>query len=64
METHVFDRPHRRLNPLTGDYVLVSPQRTLRPWQGQIERAAAEVAASAGDGGPTGSVGGEAEGGE
>ncbi|MBP7777147.1 MAG: UDP-glucose--hexose-1-phosphate uridylyltransferase [Acidobacteria bacterium] len=44
METHVFDRPHRRLNPLTGDYVLVSPQRTLRPWQGQIERAAAEVA--------------------
>jgi len=29
--------PHRRLNALTGDYVLVSPQRTLRPWQGGIE---------------------------
>lgn len=29
--------PHRRLNPLTGRYVLVSPQRSLRPWQGQLE---------------------------
>ena len=29
--------PHRRLNPLTGEYVLVSPQRVARPWQGQIE---------------------------
>jgi len=26
--------PHRRLNPLTGAHVLVSPQRNLRPWQG------------------------------
>ena len=34
-------QPHRRLNPLTGDWVLVSPQRALRPWQGQIERAEA-----------------------
>jgi UDPglucose--hexose-1-phosphate uridylyltransferase len=32
------DRPHRRLNPLTGAWVLVSPQRTQRPWQGKVER--------------------------
>lgn len=31
------DHPHRRLNPLTGDYVLVSPHRTKRPWQGAQE---------------------------
>jgi UDPglucose--hexose-1-phosphate uridylyltransferase len=28
---------HRRLNPLTDEWVLVSPRRTSRPWQGQIE---------------------------
>lgn len=33
--------PHRRLNPLTGDWVLVSPHRTARPWQGQMEAVAA-----------------------
>lgn len=33
------DHPHRRLNPLTGEYVLVSPHRAKRPWQGQIEKA-------------------------
>jgi UDPglucose--hexose-1-phosphate uridylyltransferase len=33
---------HARRNPLTGDWVLVSPQRLLRPWQGQIETADAE----------------------
>lgn len=27
--------PHRRLNLLTGDWVLVSPQRMTRPWQGE-----------------------------
>lgn len=31
--------PHRRSNPLTGEWVQVSPQRTQRPWQGQVEKA-------------------------
>ncbi len=34
---------HRRLNPLTGEWVLVSPHRTQRPWLGQVETAAAEI---------------------
>jgi len=37
------DYPHRRLNPLTGEYVLVSPHRTKRPWQGQVERVPADT---------------------
>jgi UDPglucose--hexose-1-phosphate uridylyltransferase len=34
--------PHRRYNILTGEWVLVSPHRTKRPWQGKVEPAAAD----------------------
>lgn len=33
------DNPHRRLNILTGEWVLVSPHRTKRPWQGKTEKS-------------------------
>lgn len=36
--------PHRRYNPLKREWVLVSPNRTQRPWQGQTETKAATVA--------------------
>jgi UDPglucose--hexose-1-phosphate uridylyltransferase len=38
----MFNAPHRRLNRLTGEWLLVSPHRTARPWQGQVEEQAAE----------------------
>jgi UDPglucose--hexose-1-phosphate uridylyltransferase len=38
----MFSAPHRRLNRLTGDWVLVSPHRTARPWQGQVEEHVVE----------------------
>ena len=31
--------PHRRYNPLLDEWVLVSPHRLDRPWQGQVEAA-------------------------
>jgi UDPglucose--hexose-1-phosphate uridylyltransferase len=41
-----FDRnedPHRRYNPLINEWVLVSPHRSKRPWQGQKEMATVET---------------------
>ncbi len=32
--------PHRRLNPLTNEWVLVSPHRATRPWQGEVAKTA------------------------
>ena len=38
-----FDRPHRRLNLLNGQWVLVSPHRARRPWLGQVEKSLPEA---------------------
>ena len=35
--------PHRRYNPLLDEWVLVSPHRLERPWQGQVEPRARET---------------------
>ncbi|PCH77835.1 MAG: galactose-1-phosphate uridylyltransferase [Flavobacteriaceae bacterium] len=37
MHTDLEEHPHRRYNILTQEWVLVSPHRTKRPWQGKTE---------------------------
>ncbi len=37
------EHPHRRFNPLTRQWILVSPHRNQRPWLGQVETVAGEV---------------------
>jgi len=44
MEFNLREHSHRRYNPLTGEWIQVSPHRAKRPWQGQNEKASkAEV---------------------
>src|SRR5260370_5014129 len=40
---NLIEHPHRRLNPLTREWVLVSPHRTQRPWLGQVEKHTTEA---------------------
>ena len=37
MKNKLHQNPHRRFNPLTEEWVLVSPHRLKRPWQGKVE---------------------------
>ncbi|BFY98738.1 hypothetical protein BsWGS_01778 [Bradybaena similaris] len=36
------DHPHLRYNPLSDTWIVVSPHRAKRPWQGQVEKASSD----------------------
>ena len=38
MKNTMFESSHRRFNPHTGEWVLVSPHRNKRPWLGHVEK--------------------------
>jgi len=42
LNLNLSDHPHRRLNALTGEWILVSPHRAKRPWKGQREKQVEE----------------------
>ena len=42
MDYNLQEFSHKRFNILTGEWILVSPHRTKRPWQGQEEDATEE----------------------
>ncbi|MCG6190134.1 UDP-glucose--hexose-1-phosphate uridylyltransferase [Maribellus maritimus] len=42
MSFNIEEHPHKRYNPLNGDWILVSPHRAKRPWQGQVEKQASQ----------------------
>jgi len=42
MNFNLESHPHRRYNILTGEWILVSPHRTKRPWLGKIEENSKE----------------------